>query len=148
MSDQSIRISLRVSPELWLLMEQVIQKEGHRSINEFVQSCIRAYLDETGDVIGSRRHFSKSLSARMDRLEAMLLWNSLQTQVLTARGLFTIMDELSPDDAPQEPPTPDQQLRHANEASRRILPQFLNEQASLITDLEVYRRKQSREKKE
>jgi len=147
-SDSTVRISLRVSPELWLLMEQIMQRQGHRSINEFVQTCIRAYLDETGDVIGSRRHFSKSLAARMDRLEAMLLWNSLQSQVLTARGLFTILDELAPDDAPQEPPTPDLQLQHANEASRRLLPQFLHDQASLIIDLENYRRKQAREKKE
>ena len=132
MSNKSVRISLRVTPELWTLMEQIIQKEGRRSINEFVQACIRAYIDETGDVIGSRRHFSRRMNARMDRLEALLLWNSLQTQMLTARGLFTVMDELAPPDAPHEPPTPDQQLSHALESGRRLLPQFLQEQATIV----------------
>ena len=146
MSNKNVRISLRVTPELWTLMEQIIQKEGRRSINEFVQACIRAYIDETGDIIGSRRHFNKSMTARMDRLEALLLWNSLQSQVVTARGMFTVMDELAPEDAPQEPPTPDVQLTHAVETGRRLLPQFLQEQATIVSELEQYRRKQAREK--
>ena len=94
MSNKNVRISLRVTPELWALMEQIMQKEGRRSINDFVQACIRAYIDETGDIIGSRRHFNKSMAARMDRLEALLLWNSLQSQVVTARGMFTVLDDL------------------------------------------------------
>ena len=146
MSNKTVRISLRVTPELWKLMEQIIQKQGHRSVNEFVQACIRAYIDETGDIIGSRRHFSRSMAARMDRLEALLLWHSLQTQVVASSGMFTLMDEIAPEDAENEPPTPDVQIGHANQLSRRLLPQFLKAQASCVQDLEVYVRKQKRRK--
>jgi uncharacterized protein (DUF1778 family) len=146
MSNKNVRISLRVTPELWALMEQIMQKEGRRSINDFVQACIHAYIDEIGDIIGSRRHFNKSLATRMDHLEALLLWNSLQAQVVTARGMFTVMDELAPEDASEEPPTPDLQLTQAVETGRRLLPQFLQEQTTIVSELEQFRRKQAREK--
>jgi hypothetical protein len=47
----------------------------------------------------------------------MIIWNSLQAQVLSASGMFTIMDELAPDVDPDggagsahTPPTPDVQI--------------------------------------
>jgi hypothetical protein len=84
-----VQMTLRLSPEWWSLMQQVMGKTTYKSVNEFIRTCIRAYLDETGDIIGSRKHFQNRLAERMDRLEAMLLWNTLQSQVLTARGMFT-----------------------------------------------------------
>jgi Arc/MetJ-type ribon-helix-helix transcriptional regulator len=143
---KSVQFTFRVSEDLWLLMEQLIQKEKHPNISDFVRTCIRAYLDEKSDAIGSKRHFTRSLAERMDRLEAMLLWNSLQSQVMTARGMFTVLDELAPEDAAEEPPTPDIQLSRALETSKRLLPQFLEEQGKIVRDLEEYRRKQGRAK--
>jgi Arc/MetJ-type ribon-helix-helix transcriptional regulator len=142
---KSIQMTLRLSPELWELMKQGMSKTSHKSVNEFIRACIRAYLDETGDILGSRKHFNNRLAERMDRLEALLLWNALQAQVLTARGLFTVLDELTPEDAQHEPPTPDVQLSRAVEASKRLLPQFLTEQAQIVAELEAFRRKQARD---
>jgi hypothetical protein len=82
----------------------------------------------------------------MNRLEAMLSWNALQSQVLTAKGMFTVLDELTPDDAEQEPPTPDIQLLRASESSRKLLPKFLAEQANIVNELEQYQRKQRKER--
>jgi hypothetical protein len=141
-----VQMTLRLSPELWSAMQQVMAKTTHKSVNEFIRTCIRAYIDETGDIIGSRKHFQNRLAERMDRLEAMLLWNALQSQVLTARGMFTVLDELTPDDAEQEPPTPDIQLLRAFESSRKLLPKFLAEQAGTVNELEQYQRKQRKEK--
>ena len=140
---KSNQFTVRVTDDMWLLMEQIIRKEGHRSINEFVRTCIRAYLDQSGDVIGSRRHFSRQMNARMDRLEALIEWNSLQTQVLSASGMFTILDELAPD-AEQEPPTPDKQMTYANQAGRRLLPQFLEEQGKVVAELEKHHQQKKR----
>lgn len=137
---KTVQLTLRLSPELWLLMQQALQHGTHRSVNEFVRTCIRAYIDETEDIIGSRKHFNNRLSERMDRLETMLLWNSLQSQVLTARGMFTVLDELTPEDAPQDPPTPDIQLERALESSKRLLPKFLVEQTGIINELEQHRK--------
>jgi Arc/MetJ-type ribon-helix-helix transcriptional regulator len=141
-----VQMTLRLSPELWSLMQQVMGKTTYKSVNEFIRTCIRAYIDETGDIIGSRKHFQNRLAERMDRLEAMLLWNALQSQVLTARGMFTVLDELTPDDAEQEPPTPDIQLLRASESSRKLLPKFLAEQAIIVNELEQYQRKQRKER--
>ena len=135
-----IQLTLRVSLELHDLMKQGMAQHKHRSMNEFIRACIRAYLDETGDIMGSRRHFNKRMGERMDRIEAMLLWHSLNTQMLTARGLFTVLDELNPD-AEQDPPAPEVQLQRAFESSKRALPKFLLEQASIVSDIEAYRRK-------
>ena len=140
-----VQMTLRLSPELWALIQQSMSKTTHKSVNEFIRACIRAYIDETGDIIGSRKHFNNRLSERMDRLEAMLLWNALQSQVLTARGMFTVLDELTPEEAEQEPPTPDIQLARALESSKKLLPRFLAEQANIVHELEEFRRKQARE---
>ena len=37
-------------------------------------TCIRAYLDETGDIIGSRRHFNKRMGERLDRISRLQLY--------------------------------------------------------------------------
>ena len=63
-----VQLTLRVSLELHDLMKQGMAQHKHRSMNEFVRACIRAYLDETGDIIGSRRHFNKRMGERIDRL--------------------------------------------------------------------------------
>lgn len=39
---------------------------------DLIREAIRQYLDEQEDLIGSRRHFQKSLRARVDSLEAAL----------------------------------------------------------------------------
>ena len=143
---KAVQMTLRLSPELWSAMQQVMGKTTHKSVNEFIRTCIRAYIDETGEIIGSRKHFNNRLAERMDRLEAMLLWNALQSQVLSARGMFTILDELTPEDAEQEPPTPDLQLLRAFESSRKLLPKFLAEQASTVQELEQYLGKQRKDK--
>lgn len=39
---------------------------------DLIREAIRQYLDEQEDLIGSRRHFQKSLRERIDSLEAAL----------------------------------------------------------------------------
>jgi uncharacterized protein (DUF1778 family) len=141
----NIHLSIRVSQELWQLIQQAMRTTQHRSLNEFIRTCIRAYIDETADIVGSRRHFSNRMNERMDRLEALILWNSLQAQMLTARGLFTVLDELNPE-AQQDPPGPDVQLARALEASKKAIPQFLSDQAQIVAELEAYRRKKQKDK--
>lgn len=125
--------------DLWELMKQGMEKQNHRSMNEYIRTCIRAYLDETGDIIGSRRHFSKRMGLRMDRLEAMLYWHSLTTQMLIARGLFTVLDELNPE-SENDPPTPDEQMGRAVEVSKRQLPKFIAEQSVIVNEIDNNRR--------
>jgi len=137
-SVHTIQKTIRLSPELWLLAEQAMMHGKFRNINDFIRTCIRSYIDETGDTLGSRRYFNNRMSQRMDRLEATSLWSTLQTQMLTARGIFTILDELSPEDSEAEPPNPEEQMARASEASKRFLARFLEEQTPVIAQLEQY----------
>lgn len=137
-SVHTIQKTIRLSPELWLLAEQAMMHGKFRNINDFIRTCIRSYVDETGDTLGSRRYFNNRMSQRMDRLEATSLWSALQTQMLMARGIFTILDELTPEDADAEPPAPDMQLALAADASKRFLAKFLDDQSQIIVQLEQY----------
>jgi len=146
MSKKTERHTVRMTRELHNLMAQVIEREGHTSVNSFINAAIRAYVDETGNIVGSRRHFSRRMQERMDRLEALLIWNALQGQVLNASGTFTILDNLFPEEEAHEPPSPDVQLNHANQVSRRHIGQFMAQQRDLIPVIEEQLKKERTKK--
>jgi uncharacterized protein (DUF1778 family) len=141
MTRKSIAITLRMTPEMHNLIQQAMMNTNHRSINEFIRTCIRAYLDDTGDIVGSRRHFSKRMGERLEYMESLILWHSLQVQMLTSRGMFTVLDELNPD-AEQDPPHPVDQMKRASDASRQLLAQFMSEQDAIVKEIDAFRRKQ------
>ena len=59
---KSIRRSVNMTPEMRDRLAQLVSKHP-RDVSE----AICAYLDEQTDLIGSRRHFQKSLQDRIDR---------------------------------------------------------------------------------
>ncbi|MCS7070669.1 MAG: hypothetical protein NZM00_04135, partial [Anaerolinea sp.] len=61
-----------------------------------IRDAIRQYLDEQADVVGSRRHFQKSLQARLDRLERAL---AFQMNVIIYLLAAILADERAIDDA-------------------------------------------------
>ena len=73
MSNKSIRRSLSMTPEMAERLSQ-IAKSKPRNITEadLIREAIRMYLDEREDLIGSRKHFQKSLRERIDQLESAL----------------------------------------------------------------------------
>lgn len=142
-----IRTTLRLTPEMMARIEQGMQKVGQYSFNAFVLQCIEAYLDEVGEALGSRGYAAKRLREQMEKIESLILWQSLQNQMVTSRGLFTVLDELAPEDAEKDPPTPDIQIRMANDHARQLLGRFLYEQGSIVDDVTEYRRKLKKDKK-
>jgi Arc/MetJ-type ribon-helix-helix transcriptional regulator len=145
-STKDIQFTLRVSPELWDHIRQVLPKTAHKNVSEFIRACIRAYIDESADIMGSRRHFQNRLGERMDRLEALILWNALLGQMITARNAFTIMDELTPEDATEQPPQVEDQFAQSFDMSRKMLSAFLAQQQPIIDKLEEHQRKQRKDK--
>ena len=75
MATKTFKTTVRMTPEMRDLLRQIVAKQG-REVKEVdvIREAIRQYLDEQGDVVGSRRHFQKSLQARIDALEARLLF--------------------------------------------------------------------------
>jgi metal-responsive CopG/Arc/MetJ family transcriptional regulator len=80
MATKTVRRSISMTPEMRDLLAQIVAKRG-RDVkeNDLIREAIRQYLDEQSDVVGSRRHFQKTLQARLDRLETTL---TFQMQVL------------------------------------------------------------------
>ena len=73
------------------LLAQIAARRG-RDVKEvdLIREAIRHYLDEQADVVGSRRHFQKSLQARLDELEHTL---TFQTNILIYLLSAVIGDE-------------------------------------------------------
>ena len=62
-----------MTPEMRELLAQLASKEPRSTTeSDLIREAIRYYLDEQEDIIGSRRHFQKSLQDRLDKLEAAL----------------------------------------------------------------------------
>jgi len=75
------QISLYVSEEMYRLLEQVADRNQKR-VNDTLREGIRYFLDNQAEVIGSKRHFQRSLQERLDTLEGHLLSQMLNQQQL------------------------------------------------------------------
>ena len=90
MSKKSVRRSLSMTPEMALRLQQITTtKPRNITESDLMRQAIRQFLDEQEHLVGSRRHFQKSLRERVDTLESAL---SFQLIVLTY--LLTIEDSL------------------------------------------------------
>lgn len=91
MATKTVRRSISMTPEMRDLLAQIVAKRGREvKENDVIREAIRQYLDEQADVVGSRRHFQKSLQARLDRMENTLVF---QMQVLTYLLAAALGDE-------------------------------------------------------
>jgi len=88
MATKSVRRSISMTPEMRDLLAQIAAKHG-RDVkeNDLIRDAIRHYLDNQADVVGSRRHFQRSLQARLDRLESTLTFQMLMLTFLLATVL-------------------------------------------------------------
>ena len=83
MATKTVRRSISMTPEMRDLLAQIAAKHGRDvSENDLIRDAIRHYLDQQSDVVGSRRHFQRSLQARLDRLESTLTFQMLMLTFL------------------------------------------------------------------
>lgn len=83
---KTVKRSIAMSEEMHALLTQIAAKHG-RDITEshLIREAIRQFLDEQTDLVGSRRHFQKSLQLRLDRLERSLTFQmNILVYLLTA----------------------------------------------------------------
>lgn len=94
MATKTVRRSISMTPEMRDLLAQITAKHGREvSENDIIRDAIRHYLDQQADVVGSRRHFQRSLQARLDRLESTLTFQMLVLTFLMATVLGDERDE-------------------------------------------------------
>ena len=73
MSNKSVRRSINITPEMRDQLAQIAAKlERDVTEADLIRDAIRQYLDQQTDLVGSRRHFQKSLQAHFERLESTL----------------------------------------------------------------------------
>jgi metal-responsive CopG/Arc/MetJ family transcriptional regulator len=91
MSNKSVRRSINLTPEMCDQLAQIVAK-SERNITEadLIRDAIRQYLDQQADLIGSRRHFQKSLQAQFERFESTL---TLYLHVMIALLLLLLDDD-------------------------------------------------------
>lgn len=88
MATKTVRRSISMTPEMRDLLAQIAAKHGRDvTENDLIRDAIRHYLDQQSDVVGSRRHFQRSLQARLDRLESTLTFQMLMLTFLLATVL-------------------------------------------------------------
>ena len=88
MATKTVRRSISMTPEMRDLLAQIAAKHGRDvTENDLIRDAIRHYLDQQSDVVGSRRHFQRSLQARLDRLESTLTFQMLMLTFLMATVL-------------------------------------------------------------
>ena len=97
MATKTVKRSISMTPEMHDLLAQIVAKR-ERDVTEasLIREAIRQYLDEQSDLVGSRRHFQKSLQLRIDRLESTL---TFQMNVLVYLLAAILADESAIDEA-------------------------------------------------
>ncbi len=76
MSNKTVRRSIAMTQEMRDLLAQLAAKQGRDvSESDLIRDAIRLYLDQQADLVGSRRHFQKSLQTRLDHLESTLTFH-------------------------------------------------------------------------
>jgi hypothetical protein len=73
MSKKTVRRSLTMTPEMRDRLMLLVSKHPRDTTEaDLIREAIRIYLDTQEDIIGSRRHFQKSLQERLDKLESSI----------------------------------------------------------------------------
>ena len=73
MTKKTARRTIAMTSEMRDLLAQIVRKQPRNiSEAEIIREAIRQYLDGQQDIIGSRKHFQKSLQERVERMEAAL----------------------------------------------------------------------------
>lgn len=96
-STKTVKRSISMTPEMRDLLAQVVAKRDRDTTEaSLIREAIRQFLDEQTDMVGSRRHFQKSLQLRLDRLERSLLF---QMNILIYLMTTILADDSAIEDA-------------------------------------------------
>jgi Arc/MetJ-type ribon-helix-helix transcriptional regulator len=72
------RLNVYVSAEMQRKLEQLRDQRGPQTtVPDVVREAIRLYIDNEEEIIGSRRHFQRSLREHLDSAKTELFWTDL-----------------------------------------------------------------------
>lgn len=75
MAEKTVKRSITMTEDMHAMLAQIAAKRG-RDVTEsdLIREAIREYLDRQADIVGSRRHFQKTLQTRLDAIEDTLIF--------------------------------------------------------------------------
>ena len=93
-----VKKTIYMTNEMEERLNQILAKQDRStSFNDLARTAFRQYIDDQEDVIGSRRHFSKSLQNRLDQLEGNILFYLDVIIFLLAANLAVIVQAVTRD---------------------------------------------------
>ncbi len=105
MSKKSVRRSITMTQEMRDRLALLVSKQPRDTTEaDLIREAVRLYLDNQEDIIGSRKHFQKSLQDRLDRLESAFAFH--------LNVLIYLLAALEPEGSPER-------IAHAIIATRR-----------------------------
>lgn len=94
MSKKSVQRSITMTQEMRDRLALLVSKQPRDTTEaDLIREAIRLYLDNQEDIIGSRKHFQKSLQDRLDRLESALAFH--------LNVLIYLLTALEPEGSPE-----------------------------------------------
>ncbi len=92
MSGKIVQRSIAMTEEMQARLQQLLSKHGREfTESDLIREAVRRYLDEQEDIIGSRRHFSKTFQDRVDRLQIALEFQLNVLLYLVATGFALLL---------------------------------------------------------
>lgn len=94
MSKKSVQRSITMTQEMRDRLALLVSKKPRDTTeSDLIREAIRLYLDNQEDIIGSRKHFQKSLQDRLDKLESAFAFH--------LNVLIYLLAALEPDGSPE-----------------------------------------------
>lgn len=76
MAKKTVQRSITMTQEMRDRLALLVSKQPRDTTEaDIIREAIRLYLDNQEDIIGSRKHFQKSLQERLDRLESVFAFH-------------------------------------------------------------------------
>ncbi|MDL1901513.1 hypothetical protein FBR02_12150 [Anaerolineae bacterium CFX9] len=76
MASKTVRRSITMTQEMRDRLALLVSRQPRDTTEaDLIREAVRLYLDNQEDIIGSRKHFQKSLQDRLDRLEAAVAFH-------------------------------------------------------------------------
>lgn len=76
MVKKTVRRSITMTQEMRDRLALLVSKQPRDTTEaDLIREAIRLYLDNQEDIVGSRKHFQKSLQDRLDRLESAFVFH-------------------------------------------------------------------------
>jgi predicted DNA-binding protein len=94
MSKKSVQRSITMTQEMRDRLALLVSKQPRDTTEaDLIREAIRLYLDNQEDIIGSRKHFQKSLQDRLDKLESAFAFH--------LNVLIYLLAALEPESSPE-----------------------------------------------